>query len=1161
MGAQYVVSTADLSMTEYSPVEVGFMALDTTVAVGVLSFESDVVVQVCSEGLRVSRLVGDSVVTTEALQDVLMGESEDTGGLGGELGESIVSADIDGHGWIVILTSLKRVHLMRFDAEEDCVVSVHSAAPLPPHFPSVSFLLPSSATNDVESATAYSTGTLGTAPSLSLSHPAKMDTDSLDSSSPMARFVGDELISVTLFYGSFPQAFSMAPIDEFTVSGAKEGKEEKGTERTPKNDSDPTPTLTSPRGPFQGSPRGGWRKTSITPVVVAAIGGGAVSRQSSLDSSEGMIDGDNSAGVATAVTSPKFGDDSPAFPGLEAIVRDKGGISDEMTSEEVLLYSCPLSQHVKENDPAVKFAGLLSPQQGGGAATGEVEVEVARLNSTGPVGFFTPSVSQLDAVAQKRIRSSDDMGSLAAMAVDNFDTADSVVKPGGVADVTDDFEGSEGHSTCPDGDNERCKDEDGLHLVFGDVTGRVTVVRAADWHEVFTTQQITHAPEMLPFADVFTASSTAHSTSSRAGSASALKMRRGGSGGSGSSGTGATVSSHDIFGLQCDDGSTLASPRHLDSGCSPYLRSSSDPSSSPRTAGTAGSKAAVSDRMLMDVRVTRLVSGGSAGGSSDNSSSASRSASSSDNSDRDRLCLVAIFDSGDVVVYYAKEEGGYAGCFTKLNHTVVTRRPKNKAFRLRRGTGTGGDGSALRSSVFGGAEAMTIASEERRFDTYGEDGIGTSWPKPWVSNGSGGEGSVGTFHTSTEILNSFKLHCTDDILGGSAVLIPGTRPCVLVSHKGLPQLIPLGFPELPYSNAGAFSVAPLHVRSVSGTLTLWQEFEGNQSRRVFGMYQAQSDDCTYPGSIATLKKVHAGMTVHFCVEVKPVADLTLGEEIENALLKKKTFLLACSEIVETPFLSSVLTEEEIQKEQEQHDRFFNDLNSFCQPDTKVGPAPKLQSRRYKLVLMQGGSAVDVYTLPENEEVLGIEVLHFDTEKPVDPSSAQQFLAFAGQPPAPILKKRVFIAASTLVTEKHGEDTQGEGRLLVLSLDYKQLVVEDDSSAGVGTDTSESIEQPLTSSAAGGANSSGSGSGSSSGTAEALAAGKQSSSAQAQFLESILPKLKMHWQGPGPATIVKQFGDGHVVSTIGSHVYVYRMNRLSMELEQAGFYFAQVWNPD
>ena len=63
------------------------------------------------------------------------------------------------------------------------------------------------------------------------------------------------------------------------------------------------------------------------------------------------------------------------------------------------------------------------------------------------------------------------------------------------------------------------------------------------------------------------------------------------------------------------------------------------------------------------------------------------------------------------------------------------------------------------------------------------------------------------------------------------------------------------------------------------------------------------------------------------LELLPRSD----DRTEQALLKRRTFVLACSQEVKTPFLHDVLTQEERQKEIENYDRFFTSLDSFCQP--------------------------------------------------------------------------------------------------------------------------------------------------------------------------------------------------------------------------------------
>ena len=44
-------------------------------------------------------------------------------------------------------------------------------------------------------------------------------------------------------------------------------------------------------------------------------------------------------------------------------------------------------------------------------------------------------------------------------------------------------------------------------------------------------------------------------------------------------------------------------------------------------------------------------------------------------------------------------------------------------------------------------------------------------------------------------------------------------------------------------------------------------------------------------------------------------------------------------------------------------------------DASIAPPPMLTSRQHKLVVMQNGTAVDTYSLPLREHILGIEPLY------------------------------------------------------------------------------------------------------------------------------------------------------------------------------------------
>jgi hypothetical protein len=48
------------------------------------------------------------------------------------------------------------------------------------------------------------------------------------------------------------------------------------------------------------------------------------------------------------------------------------------------------------------------------------------------------------------------------------------------------------------------------------------------------------------------------------------------------------------------------------------------------------------------------------------------------------------------------------------------------------------------------------------------------------------------------------------------------------------------------------------------------------------------------------------------------------------------------------------------REEKEYDRFFPTLESFCQPDPSVAPAPLLSNRQHKLVIVQAGTFMYMY---------------------------------------------------------------------------------------------------------------------------------------------------------------------------------------------------------
>lgn len=148
------------------------------------------------------------------------------------------------------------------------------------------------------------------------------------------------------------------------------------------------------------------------------------------------------------------------------------------------------------------------------------------------------------------------------------------------------------------------------------------------------------------------------------------------------------------------------------------------------------------------------------------------------------------------------------------------------------------------------------------------------------------------------------------------------------------------------------------------------------------------------------------------------------------------------------------------------------MQSFAQPDHQVGPSPPLLERKHRLVLLQEGVAVDSFEqLRAGEHIMDVCVAYLTVSTDFD---IMQFGAKKTQ--------RVFVLVGTCVSDRHGEDTQGEGRLLLFTLDYAMF----------GKDSKvESQEE----------------------NDDALAKTKmEQTAAQAKFLTTIQPKLCLTWEG-------------------------------------------------
>jgi hypothetical protein len=361
--------------------------------------------------------------------------------------------------------------------------------------------------------------------------------------------------------------------------------------------------------------------------------------------------------------------------------------------------------------------------------------------------------------------------------------------------------------------------------------------------------------------------------------------------------------------------------------------------------------------------------------------------------------------------------------------------------------------------------------------------------------------------------------------GRNGIAVSGPSPAFIFNDSGLPGVLPLSFPEVPYVNNGAFLVCSFSCGYVSGLATLWSEHDdGNDSTRAnkqstLELFQETAGCYSQPGSLLSGKSVTVGRTVHASAEFVKRGD----DRTEQELLERKTFVLSCSEELVKPFTQLVFAKAELEADLLLKDRYIPSMDSFSEPDLDLGPAPPLRTRQHSLVLTQGGEAVAVHNLAEREYVLGMEVVSLIVEKAVPQM---------GMSKARPARRRVFVLASTVIEQEHGEDTLGEGRLLLFAIDYAYFQEE-----GAGQDDNGKEKEKAEGPQAGAGRN----------TAEQLAA-------QSAFFGAIQPKLKQIWAGPGPASTVKQLGE-YLVTTVGCHVYVYKLLPETLELEQVAFYYA------
>jgi hypothetical protein len=456
-----------------------------------------------------------------------------------------------------------------------------------------------------------------------------------------------------------------------------------------------------------------------------------------------------------------------------------------------------------------------------------------------------------------------------------------------------------------------------------------------------------------------------------------------------------------------------------------------------------------------------------------------------------RLTIVALLDTADVVVFAANSFDGSVSSstsnaikrFIKVHSAVITRRRKTR-IRLKRASAA--SNAAIKNILM--SQSATLSPLDSCL-AYG-------------------------------------IKRAAQIDGRSGFVCYGLRPVFVFNDAGLPSVLPLTFPELPYATLGYNIVAPVVLANgaVSGLLTLFVEVK-NQSSEAFvppppplsaasspqppppsgpkptmcsgvlGMYREIVSLTSFPGSSVTMKRTMTGRTIHEVMEILPLTD----DKSQLDLLKKRTFFMSTSVEVERPFIPNVLTEEEEEEDSTNYGRFFPSLKSFGQSSDPLAPPPTIKDRQYSVVLVQNNIITEEFKMKANESILGIEVLYFNIPDTSVPPSLKK------------TKRHIFLAASTSVDDLHGDDSQSEGRLLLFSLDYA-VYDEKNSDSADGT---------------------------------------------VNFLDTIQPKLKLMWTDHGPSTVVKQLGSQYVIATVGPTIFVYSFSSIFSTLEKISFYFAPV----
>ena len=575
------------------------------------------------------------------------------------------------------------------------------------------------------------------------------------------------------------------------------------------------------------------------------------------------------------------------------------------------------------------------------------------------------------------------------------------------------------------------------------------------------------------------------------------------------------------------------------------------------------------------------------------------------------LCIVAVLESGDLAVYHTNTvvtgtDMKPISSFIRLIHPCVTRKRKVKLAKRGTMSGTsGGSGAGWRPDLAAPPPPPPPSAPRAPPLPPGRAPL-TPAPPPGMPPSSFGSSSL-----------SLPIAIISGASGTTALCVSGIPKPVSISidRHGMPFVLPIGFPELPYSSSvngstGYYCVSGFQAGAASsrGIVAAWfdEEYVGSagvpkDSPHMAANERGMRSSCTLGvyrevphlevvasshQAVVSIRKMRTGCTVHKCLELDGGLIQTTGPSVEKELLKKKTYVMVVSEELpaymcgasngaeeaaavaargaKTGFVPSVLAAAEMEDENENYERFFDVTDSFAQPATDGSSLnsspPGLTERQFKLLLVQDEAVVSSYVLDTKygEHVTDLEVAYLTV-----PASS---LTTTRQ-------KQAYILLSTSISDKHGEDTQGEGRVLFFGLDYARLASQKEDKDTEKKESEEKKESDkeneghvmdvdLDPQSALGAAKAKVGTETETGT---------EGDSKSNFLNSLQITVSLLWEGAGPSSFVKQFNcstvtaingvpttivSEYILATVGSELFVYKMGGFNKQLEPVALYLSQ-----